>query len=172
MHRFEETNERSAPCKPDVCEKCIGGYARAVTVIKQLMEDRKETNPIYLNAGDNFQGTLWYNILKWNATSYFLNLLKADAMVIEIRCYVFCIEINYECLIQTLGNHEFDHDIDGVIPFLESIQSPIIISNVDDSEEPTFQGKYMKSLIIERYNTKIGVLGVILSTTYVCDLSF
>lgn len=77
--RFEETNTGSSSCKPD--EKCIGGYARAVTVIKDLKNVHKDTNPIYLNAGDNFQGTLWYNVGRWNVTSYFLNLMKADAIV-------------------------------------------------------------------------------------------
>lgn len=77
--RFEETNESSTGCKTG--EKCIGGYARAVTLIKQLMESRKHTNPIYLNAGDNFQGTIWYSVGRWNVTSHFLNLLKADAIV-------------------------------------------------------------------------------------------
>jgi 5'-nucleotidase len=38
-------------------------------------------NSIYLNAADNFQGTLWYSLFKWNATQHFLNLLPADAMV-------------------------------------------------------------------------------------------
>lgn len=47
------------------------------------MEERKSLNPIYLNAGDYFQGTLWYSTFRWNITSYFLNLLPADAMVIE-----------------------------------------------------------------------------------------
>lgn len=78
-HRFEETNERSTGCKTG--EKCIGGYARAVALIKKLMEVRKHTNPIYLNAGDNFQGTIWYSVGRWNVTSHFLNLLKADAIV-------------------------------------------------------------------------------------------
>lgn len=77
--RFEEVNLGSSTCKEG--EKCIGGYARAVTTIKKLMNDHKDTNPIFLNAGDNFQGTLWYNIHRWNVTSYFLNLLKADAIV-------------------------------------------------------------------------------------------
>lgn len=49
--RFEETNEGSTPCKRENGEKCIGGYARAVTVIKELLELRRETNPLYLNAG-------------------------------------------------------------------------------------------------------------------------
>lgn len=51
FNRFDETNEGSTPCKPEAGEKCIGGYARAVTVIKELLEERKETNPLYLNAG-------------------------------------------------------------------------------------------------------------------------
>lgn len=50
-------------------------------MIKQLMKARNNTNPIYLNAGDNFQGTFWYNVGRWNVTSHFLNLLKADAIV-------------------------------------------------------------------------------------------
>lgn len=60
-------------------ETCIGGYARAVTVIKELQKTR--SNPVYLNAGDNFQGSLWYTLGGWNVTSYFLNMLNADAIV-------------------------------------------------------------------------------------------
>lgn len=75
--RFEETNEGGSTCKTD--EKCIGGYARAITVIKELKNIR--ANPIYLNAGDNFQGTLWYSMGGWNVTSQFLNILNADAIV-------------------------------------------------------------------------------------------
>lgn len=72
-------------------------------------------------------------------------MLKADAM--------------------TIGNHEFDHDIEGVVPFLENIESPVVISNVDDSEEPTFQGKYVKSIVIDKYERKVGVIGAILRST-------
>lgn len=54
-------------------------------MVKSLLEARKNTNPLYLNAGDSFQGTLWYNIGRWNVTSQFLNMLKADAMVYHIN---------------------------------------------------------------------------------------
>lgn len=54
--RFEETNELSNDCKQG--ENCIGGYARLVTMVNYLKNTT--VNPIYLNAGDNFQGTLWY----------------------------------------------------------------------------------------------------------------
>lgn len=80
MHaRFDESNIESNVCKSR--DVCIGGYARVVTKVKELLVTKADKNPIYLNAADNYQGTLWYNMFKWNVTSYFLNLLPADAMV-------------------------------------------------------------------------------------------
>jgi 5'-nucleotidase len=78
-------------------------------------------------------------------TAQFLNMLPADAM--------------------TIGNHEFDHDVEGVVPFLEHVNSPVVIANVDDGDEPTFQNKYVKSIVIEKYSRRIGVIGAILRTT-------
>ncbi|XP_036221522.2 apyrase isoform X2 [Bactrocera oleae] len=141
---FEPTDTSGGTC--DAGNECIGGLARTVYTVKRLLEEQKDQNPVYFNAGDSFQGTLWYNIGRWNVTSQFLNMLPADAM--------------------TLGNHEFDHGIEGVVPFLESINSPMLVANMDARDEPDMQGKYKKSIIIERSNRKIGVIGVILETTY------
>jgi 5'-nucleotidase len=99
-----------------------------------------------LNAGDNFQGTLWYTLLRWNVTQYMLNLVPADAM--------------------TIGNHEFDNGVIGLVPFLKTIQSPILVANLDVSEEPTIETSlFRKSMILERGGQKIGVIGVIIKTT-------
>lgn len=86
IFRFEETNNQSKTCKPG--EECIGGLARIVTVIKTLKEVRKNTNPIYLNAGDNFQGTLFYTLGRWNITQHFMNLMRPDAMVFLFLCLI------------------------------------------------------------------------------------
>ncbi|XP_053687437.1 apyrase-like [Sabethes cyaneus] len=137
--RFEEVNTASVTCDPSSDEVCVGGYARMVTAVKDLLA--KRTNPLYLNAGDSFQGTLWYNLYRWNVTVEFLNMLPADAM--------------------TLGNHEFDHGLDGVIPFMENIRSPLLMVNVDNSEEPSFNN-YEKSMIIDKNGRKIGIIGVTL----------
>ncbi|XP_059222626.1 apyrase [Stomoxys calcitrans] len=142
--RFEATDSSGGTCEAD--EICIGGYARTVHTVKHLLEEQKENNAIYLNAGDSFQGTLWYNIGRWNVTSQFLNMLPADAM--------------------TLGNHEFDHGVEGVVPFIEALNSPMLVANMDSTNEPTLNGIYGNSTIIERNNRKIGVIGVILETTY------
>lgn len=74
--------------------------------------------------------------------------------------------------LQTIGNHEFDHGVEGFVPFLETIGSPIVVSNIDDSEEPTMQGKYNKSIVIDKYKRKIGIIGVILSTTNVSGTTY
>lgn len=65
----------------------------------------------------------------------------------------------------TIGNHEFDHGVEGVVPFLENINSTVLLVNVDNSEEPEFK-KFQKSMMIERNGRKIGLIGVILQTTY------
>lgn len=79
FHRFEETNLDSLECKRESNDTCIGGYARVVATVKSLQKTLP--NPIYLNAGDNFAGTIWYTFGRWNVTQYFLNMHKADVMV-------------------------------------------------------------------------------------------
>ncbi|KAL7041910.1 hypothetical protein ACKWTF_000950 [Chironomus riparius] len=141
MHaRFEETNTLANTCKEH--DNCIGGFARVVTKVKELRAN--SPNPIFLNAADNFQGTYWYNLFRWNVTQYFLNLEPADAM--------------------TLGNHEFDHGIEGLMPFLERIKTPILSCNINATLEPKFSEKFNNSIILERSGRKIGIVGV--TTTF------
>lgn len=142
--RFEQTNPSSSACLEGQEESCVGGIARIATAVKSLVKERP--NPVFLNAGDNFQGTLWYTRFKWNVTAHFLNMLPHDAL--------------------TLGNHEFDDKIAGVVPFLENMNAPFVVVNIDDSEEPSIQGKYKKSIVIEREGRKIGILGYVLQTFY------
>lgn len=75
--------------------------------------------------------------------------------------------LNFFLAEQTLGNHEFDDRIKGLVPFLKALNAPVVVSNIDDSFEPDLQGLYQKSTVIERDGKKIGIIGVILSTTNV-----
>uniref|UniRef100_A0A336LSS0 apyrase n=1 Tax=Culicoides sonorensis TaxID=179676 RepID=A0A336LSS0_CULSO len=141
---FEEMSPNSAECKTNV--KCIGGYARLVYMVKHLQETHE--NPLYLNAGDNFQGTPWYTMFKWNVTKHFLNLLPADVI--------------------TLGNHEFDHGIDGLLPFIGSIKSKLLVGNVDDDSKHFLQAysndRVHGRTILTIDGRKIGVIGVVIKT--------
>jgi len=64
----------------------IGGYPRVVTKIKALQGSK--TNPLTLNAGDTFQGTLYFTLFKGAADIDMMNMIEWDALA--------------------LGNHEFD----------------------------------------------------------------
>lgn len=74
--RFEETSTSSTRCTDG---NCIGGFSRIYTAVNSLKRERP--NAIFLNAGDNYQGTFWYNVHRWNVTQYFMNKLPTDAYV-------------------------------------------------------------------------------------------
>ncbi|XP_049885609.1 apyrase isoform X1 [Pectinophora gossypiella] len=140
--RFVETSPSGGVCNPNDAP-CIGGFARLTTVVREAKA--REPHSLLLNAGDSFQGTIWYNLLRWNVTQDFMNMLPHDAHV--------------------LGNHEFDNGIDGVVPYLRSLESPVVTANIIDDREPTIQGLYQSSIVIEREGRQIGIIGVIISTT-------
>ncbi|KYB29062.1 Apyrase-like Protein [Tribolium castaneum] len=137
--RYEETNLDSGLCKTS---NCIGGFSRLFASVMKIIEEKPHS--ILLNAGDNFEGTLWYDVHKWNVTQYFFNKLPTDAF--------------------TLGNHEFEDKIAGLVPFLEQLKAPVVVSNIDATREPSIQNLFNKSVVIERHGLKIGIIGVILST--------
>ncbi|KAJ8983905.1 hypothetical protein NQ317_006709 [Molorchus minor] len=139
--RFDQTSDSGGNCKES--DKCIGGFSRLYKQIRNILD--KNPASLLLNAGDNFQGTLWYTIGKWNVTQQLLNKLPFDAFV--------------------LGNHEFEDKIEGLIPFINALNSPVVVSNIDASLEPRLQGLYTKSTIVERNGKKIGIIGVIAANT-------
>ena len=65
---------------------------------------------LLLNAGDNFQGSLFYTTYKGAAEAELLNAMKFDAM--------------------TVGNHEFDDGEDALATFLDKVQFPVVTANV------------------------------------------
>ncbi|XP_045453855.1 apyrase-like [Melitaea cinxia] len=138
---FDEILPNGAPCNQPSGD-CIGGFSRLYTAIRQVMED--EPDSLLLNGGDVFQGTIWYNFLRWNVTQHFMNMLPHDAHV--------------------LGNHEFDHNIDGLLPYLERLESPMLGANVNTTFEPKM-ARYVKNhIIVQRNGRKIGIIGVMLRT--------
>ena len=111
------------------------------------MNDLKEnsTNVVWVNAGDFYQGTVWYTQFKWSVVSKFNNLLDFDAM--------------------TLGNHEFDDKIAGLVPFLKNQTCPFVVSNIDSSKVPEMEGLTVPSLKINRGGKVIGMVGYITPDT-------
>lgn len=108
VHAHLDQFRSSGSSCTDPSKGCVGGYPR----IKALIEKDRPTkkNSLFLNAGDEFQGTLFYTLYKGEATSSILNKLGFDAM--------------------TLGNHEFDDGDDLLATFLSNLTFPVISANV------------------------------------------
>jgi 2',3'-cyclic-nucleotide 2'-phosphodiesterase (5'-nucleotidase family) len=107
----------SGGCYCSTLGQCYGGVARLYTKAHELI-DKNPTNSIFLNAGDYFQGTMWYTILKWKPVVTLANMLNFTAY--------------------TLGNHDFDDGIDGLMPFLNKVNFPVLAANLDASKVPKF----------------------------------
>lgn len=78
--RVEETSKDSGKCtKPP----CFAGVARRFTKIQEIRS--REKNVMLLDAGDQFQGTVWFNVYKGAEAAYFMNKLGYDAMVSSLH---------------------------------------------------------------------------------------
>lgn len=75
--RFQETSRDGEKCQKE--GPCYGGMARVAEAASRILKE--ERNSIFLNAGDNYQGSIWYTVFNWNVTVEILNLLPFDAMV-------------------------------------------------------------------------------------------
>ncbi|RIK27785.1 MAG: multifunctional 2',3'-cyclic-nucleotide 2'-phosphodiesterase/5'-nucleotidase/3'-nucleotidase, partial [Chloroflexi bacterium] len=74
-------------------------------------------NLLVLDAGDQFQGSLFYYLYKGEEAAKFLNELGFQAT--------------------TFGNHEFDDGPANVARYIEMLKLPLVSANVDVSAEPT-----------------------------------
>lgn len=75
--RLEETSVDSGKCPSS--GPCFAGVARRYTKVSEIR--RKERNVLFLDAGDQFQGTVWFNYYKGAEAAHFMNKLGYDAMV-------------------------------------------------------------------------------------------
>ncbi|XP_024941019.1 protein 5NUC isoform X2 [Cephus cinctus] len=147
MHaRFVQTSKMSSTCsKSDAAAgHCYGGFARVATVVREARNSSTPT--LFLNAGDTYQGTVWYNAHKWKIVARFLNILNPDAV--------------------SLGNHEFDDGISGLIPFINNVTFPVLAANLNLTLEPELEAtKLAKSTILTVNGTQIGVIGYLTPDT-------
>lgn len=109
---LDEFSSSGTDCtKPE--RGCYGGYARIKTVIEENRPNYNDS--LWLNVGDEFQGTLFYSFYGGEKIAETLNQLNFSAM--------------------TLGNHEFDAGDEKLGQFLENLTFPIISANLHSENE-------------------------------------
>lgn len=75
--RLEQTSEDSSKCVN--ASRCVGGAARLFTQVQRVR--RSEPHVLLLDAGDQYQGTIWFTVYKGAEVAHFMNALRYDAMV-------------------------------------------------------------------------------------------
>ncbi|SEI16699.1 5'-nucleotidase [Rhizobium tibeticum] len=145
--RIESINKFDSTCsaEEEAKKECFGGAARLKTAIDQRRQALDGKNVLLLNAGDNFQGSLFYTTYKGAAEAEVLNDMKFDVM--------------------TVGNHEFDDSEDGLATFLDKVQFPVISANVLAGDGSKLGDRIKPSLVLDVGGQKIGIVGAVTNDT-------
>ena len=121
-------------------DKGKGGVIERSVIIDSIRTVNGKQNVLLLHAGDFSQGTSYFTILKGDLEVDVINSMK------------------YDCV--TIGNHEFDNDMDELARRIKNIKCPVVCANYDwGTEKP---GKYIKPYtIIKKAGKKIGIVGML-----------
>jgi 5'-nucleotidase len=115
----------------------LGGVARRAALIKKIRAE--EQHVLLLDVGDIFQGTPYFNRYGGELELKMMSEMGYDA--------------------STIGNHDFDNGMDGLVKQLPNANFPFLCSNYDFSDTP-LQNKTQAYKIIEKGGIKIGVFGL------------
>jgi 5'-nucleotidase len=115
----------------------MGGASRRAAMIENVR--KQNPNVLLLDAGDTIQGTPYFNMYGGELEWKLMSLMQYNAM--------------------TIGNHEFDNGLEGLIKNYPHATFDIICSNYD-FKNTIFEGKTKGFKIYELSGIKIGVFGL------------
>lgn len=145
--RVEAINKFDSTCSAEEADKneCFGGVARMKTAIDTRRGELKDANVLVLDAGDQFQGSLFYTTYKSAPIAEFMNGIGYDAMAI--------------------GNHEFDDGPEELARFIDALKFPMVSGNVLAGLNTPIADKYKPYIIKEFGGEKVAVVSVLATDT-------
>lgn len=114
-----------------------GGVARRATFIRRVRDENPNT--LLLDAGDAFQGTPYFNLYKGEAEFKAMSLLGYDAM--------------------TLGNHDFDNGVDGLVAAMKFATFPFVSANYD-VRGTELETRVKPYIVRELAGVRVGIFGL------------
>ncbi|WP_296077880.1 5'-nucleotidase C-terminal domain-containing protein [uncultured Agrobacterium sp.] len=146
--RIEPINKSDSTCSAADAEKkeCFGGIARVKGAIDaRRAELGPNANILVLDAGDQFQGSLFYTQYKSGPVAEFMNGIGFDAMAI--------------------GNHEFDDGPAELLKLINAVKFPIISGNTKIADGSELKDKFKGYVVKEMGGQKVGVVSVLATDT-------
>lgn len=122
-----------------VSADCAGGMGRIAARVRQ--ERRTADNVLALDAGDQFQGTLFFTVNGWPMLTALDNQVGYDAA--------------------TLGNHEFDRGCAQLADYIASLKYPILAANLDAGPACPLNGLSLRPFVVRTVRgVKVGIVGL------------
>ena len=131
-----DTHSQIHPFKSGIY-KDYGGMAERAGVINKIRQEEK--NVLLLDAGDIFQGTPYFNFFGGELEFKLMSEMKYDAA--------------------TIGNHDLDNGLNGLLKQLKHTNFPFLIANYDFSKT-ILKDKFQPFKIFVKEDIKIGVFGI------------
>ena len=114
-----------------------GGFVRRAPFLDQFRKEHK--NVLLFDCGDISQGTPYYNMFRGEVEVKLMNEMGYDAM--------------------TIGNHEFDFDLDNMALLFKMAKFPVVCSNYN-LDATVLKDLVKPYVILKRFGLKIGVFGL------------
>ena len=143
INRFDST----CSAEDEAAGACFGGVARiatAVNAIRGPLEAAGE-NVIVLDAGDQYQGSLFFTTYRGAAEAEFMEAIGFDAMA--------------------LGNHEFNNGPEGLLPLLDGVSFPVIAGNLDVAADPVLAGRVQDHVVLDVNGVQVGLVSALTRDT-------
>ncbi|MEX2457018.1 MAG: metallophosphoesterase [Balneolaceae bacterium] len=115
----------------------LGGITRRANVIKKIRQN--QPNVLLLDAGDVFQGTPWFDVYGGEVDLELMSKMNYDAMAV--------------------GNHEFDHGLEGFSQAAKKADFPILAANYNVAGTP-LNDVVRRFITKEIGGYKIGIFGL------------
>jgi len=123
--------------------ECFGGVARVATAINTIRGELEAAgqNVIVLDAGDQYQGSLFFTTYGGAAEAEFMETIGFDAMA--------------------LGNHEFNNGPEGLLPLLDTVSFPVLSGNLDVSGDEVLNGRIEDTVVLDVNGVQVGLVSAL-----------
>lgn len=115
----------------------LGGAARRAELVHEVRKNNQHV--VLVDAGDIFQGTPYFNYYKGELEFKLMSLMKYDAA--------------------TLGNHDFDAGLEGLLTQWPHAKFPFVSANYQFKNTP-LRNAVPNSIMVRRGPLRIGVFGL------------
>ena len=140
--RHGAVDGRFLTCKPTPEPDCFGSSPRLATAIKEQRRaaEADGRTVLLLDAGDQFQGSLFYTAHHGMAELAVQHAIGTEAM--------------------TVGNHEFDNGPANLARYIAAARFPVLSANIDASADPDLAPHLKPWTMLQKNGLPIAVIGL------------